>query len=218
MARKAEALEVCRVANPEFGSWAYLVIGLGMREAMIIDPGSADTAALFQCVASKGIARVPFLIVTHEHFDHVAGLQGTRDRYQSVVVCSSACAARMADPKLNMSHYKGQPTSVGPADWVCEDRGWEVPWSAGPVRLFSSPGHSPGGVCVAVGDLLFSGDTLLGNQRTPTHLPGGDKSALRRSIGRIFSEFGPETTVYPGHGDSFALGQVDPRVVLGDVV
>ena len=142
--------------------------------------------------------------------------QFNRPKSDRLLVCSQRCAEAIGDPKSNMSFYKdGKGMVCGPADWICERDGWELPWSADAVRLMPTPGHSPGGLCAAIGGHLFTGDTLLGNRRTPTHLPGGNAAALEQSIKLLLNEFDSKTLVYPGHGSCFVLGEADLRKVLG---
>ena len=187
----------------------------GTAEAVVIDPGNPILDPVLTRLANQKVDKVPYVILTHEHFDHIAGTEQLRKRFGSKLVCSQACATAIRNPKGNMSFYHdGQGMACGPADWICERHGLELQWAAGLIRLVPTPGHSPGGICVAIGDYLFTGDTLLGNQRTPTHLPGGDKCALKESLAQLFREFAPETVVYPGHGAPFRLGDIEFQKVV----
>jgi hydroxyacylglutathione hydrolase len=113
----------------------------------------------------------------------------------------------ITDPKKNLSAYFDGPSlACEPAKWTWEQLDWELPWRAGHVKAFPTPGHSPGGISIAMGRALFTGDTFLGKTRSPIHLPGSNKRLLRESVSRILSEFEDDTVVYPGHGLSFTLG------------
>lgn len=69
-----------------------------------------------------------------------------------------------------------------------------------PIKAMHTPGHTPGCVTYLVGDAAFVGDTLFmpdyGTARAD--FPGGDASALFRSIQRILS-LPPETRIFVGH-------------------
>jgi glyoxylase-like metal-dependent hydrolase (beta-lactamase superfamily II) len=82
-----------------------------------------------------------------------------------------------------------------------------------------TPGHCPGGVCLAVtakattsaGEAddrthLFVGDTLFAGSIGRTDLPGGDYATLMDSIRRVLFAFGDEAVVYPGHGPTTTIG------------
>jgi len=205
----------CEV-TPVLSSCAYAVLASEMGEALIIDPGNPVVDGVTKLLDKIQVQRVPYIILTHEHFDHIAGAESLRKEFGSRLVCSQSCAEAIGDPKSNMSFYRdGKGMACGPADWICERDGWELPWPFGAIRLIPTPGHSPGGLCVTIDGHLFTGDTLMGNRRTPTHLPGGNKTALRQSLSLLLSQFDPKTLVYPGHGTSFSLGEVDLRKVLG---
>ncbi len=207
----------CETA-PAFSSCSYVLMAAGTDQGLIIDPGNPDEAPLMELLDFLRVRQVPFIVLTHEHFDHIAGVEALRNRFGSRLVCSLPCAEAIGDPKSNLSFYKdGKGMSCGPADWICERDGWELPWSAGIVRLVHTPGHSPGGLCAAIAGHLFTGDTLMGNRRTPTHLPRGSSHELRKSMNVLLDQFGPETIVHPGHGPAFSLGTVDPHTVLGTV-
>ena len=207
--------KVTSIPNPEFGSYTYLVSDLISGESVIIDPGDADLTLLCAAINNARVQRVRYVLLTHEHFDHIAGADQVRAEYAAKVVCSAPCAKALANPKINMSFYHGKPVRLGPPDWVCEEHGWTVPWNGSSIWLVPTPGHSPGGLCAAIGGALFTGDTLLGNLKTPAHLPGGDRGLLKDSIARLVRDFAPETAVYPGHGSSFSLSEIDPQIVLG---
>ena len=72
------------------------------------------------------------------------------------------------------------------------------------------PGHSPGGVCLAIHENgsasaeLFVGDTLFAGSIGRDDLPGGDLDTLLRSIRTVLFRFPDETAVYPGHGPATA--------------
>ena len=209
-------IEIESLPNPLFGSCAYVVVAPKIGEAVVIDPGNPEADEVMQVLESVQVRRVPYIILTHEHFDHIAGAESLRQRFGSRLVCSQPCAEAIGNPKSNMSFYQdGKGMACGPADWICERDGWELRWSAGPIRLMPTPGHSPGGLCAAIGGHLFTGDTLMGNRRTPTHLPGGDAAALRQSLSLLLTQFDSKTMVYPGHGTHFVLGEVDLRKILG---
>ena len=55
-----------------------------------------------------------------------------------------------------------------------------------------------------IGDALFTGDTLFAHGYGRTDLPGGDFSALRRSLRRLLHLAG-DFRVFPGHSESTTL-------------
>jgi glyoxylase-like metal-dependent hydrolase (beta-lactamase superfamily II) len=89
-----------------------------------------------------------------------------------------------------------------------------VPFTFGrqTVDIFHTPGHCPGGVCLAIGPAggtareLFVGDTLFAGSIGRTDLPGGDFDTLIRSIREVLFAFPDETVVHSGHGPDTTIG------------
>ena len=146
------------------------------------------------------------VLLTHEHYDHIAGVAELKRRYASRLVCSEACACGISDPRRNFSRYLcGTDYRCPPADATFDELNWQAEFADVPIHITATPGHSPGSVCIAVQDWLFAGDTLIRDTRTVTKLPGGDRRALSRSLDVILGWVRPDAIVYPGHGESFRL-------------
>jgi glyoxylase-like metal-dependent hydrolase (beta-lactamase superfamily II) len=82
------------------------------------------------------------------------------------------------------------------------------------VRVIHTPGHCPGGVCLAIsktGDAtppsLFVGDTLFAGSIGRTDLPGGNYETLLRSITERLFAFPDAAIVYSGHGPETTIGE-----------
>ena len=76
------------------------------------------------------------------------------------------------------------------------------------VRVLHTPGHTPGGICLKVDDVLFSGDTLFRRGIGRTDLPGGSFDLLCEAINkRIMTDLSEKTLVLPGHGPETTIGE-----------
>ena len=81
------------------------------------------------------------------------------------------------------------------------------------VDVTHTPGHSPGGVCLAIGAAssenreLFVGDTLFAGSIGRTDLPGGDLDTLLHSIRNVLFRFPDATIVHAGHGPDTTIGE-----------
>ena len=65
--------------------------------------------------------------------------------------------------------------------------------------------HTPGGVCIQIGNFAFTGDTLLKEFPSHTNLPGENLSELRVSIEKILTSFKKDMILFPGHGGPWSL-------------
>jgi glyoxylase-like metal-dependent hydrolase (beta-lactamase superfamily II) len=75
------------------------------------------------------------------------------------------------------------------------------------LKVLHTPGHTPGGICLLTGKMVFVGDTLFQGSIGRTDLPGGDYAALMRSIRDKLLPLPEDTRVYPGHGPSTLIGE-----------
>jgi glyoxylase-like metal-dependent hydrolase (beta-lactamase superfamily II) len=81
------------------------------------------------------------------------------------------------------------------------------------AAVHHTPGHCPGGVCLAIGVAgqpakhLFVGDTLFAGSIGRTDLPGGDYDVLIASIRNVLFPFGDDAVVHSGHGPDTTIGR-----------
>lgn len=71
-------------------------------------------------------------------------------------------------------------------------------------QVLSTPGHTPGSVCLLCENVLFSGDTLFAGSYGRTDFLGGSSRDMAASLKRL-SMLPPETRVLPGHGPSSTI-------------
>jgi glyoxylase-like metal-dependent hydrolase (beta-lactamase superfamily II) len=136
------------------------------------------------------------VLETHGHWDHIQAVPAVREAGFEVSVTA-------ADAKMLPSY-----------DLLLED---ESVIEVGDMRLhtIATPGHTPGSMCFAVEGtpLLFSGDTLFPGGPGNTKFEGGDFPTIIKSIeDRLFSPFGADTVVLPGHGDETTIGAERPKL------
>jgi glyoxylase-like metal-dependent hydrolase (beta-lactamase superfamily II) len=83
------------------------------------------------------------------------------------------------------------------------------------IDVRHTPGHCPGGVCLAIGHdgdpdevrELFVGDTLFQGSIGRTDLPGGDLEVLLASIRQQLLVYPDATIVHSGHGPDTTVGE-----------
>ena len=74
------------------------------------------------------------------------------------------------------------------------------------ISVLHTPGHTPGGVCLKVGDTIFTGDTLFQGSMGRTDLPGGDYEQIMESLKRLDGLNG-NFQVLPGHMGATTLNR-----------
>lgn len=169
------------------GTNCYFYYDEDTREAIVVDPGDEPERLLTE--ARRLELDVKYILLTHGHFDHIGALN----------------AFRMAYPNAPVYIHRLDVTEQ-PTQWtLCKfdglryyDEGDSLPFCGGEIKVYYTPGHSKGSVCLHFGDDLFSGDTLFAGSCGRTDLPGGDMDEILRSLARL-SLLPNHTRVWPGH-------------------
>ena len=175
---------------------SYLITEDG-KNAILIDCGGAEPLA-YAC--TKGL-RIHTVLLTHAHFDHMAGCAAAAEGGAQIGVPEGDLPHLFAPE--NLGALAGVP--VAPFPVALTFRGGDTLGLCGmSVRVIDTPGHTPGSVCFLCGDALFTGDTLFLESIGRTDFPGGDLAALRQSLQRLFALEG-DCKVYPGHDEPTTL-------------
>ena len=194
-------IEVVRHVSRGFSCNTYLCRDEKSGKLLVIDPGTSAEEVLALLSGEKPQK----ILLTHAHFDHALAAPALREATGAKVCVHRAEAPLLADPEKNASSYFGFPPLSFEADVLLED-GEEILLGASVFHVHHTPGHSPGGVCYRVDDLLFCGDTLFADGVGRTDLFGGSKDALCSSIESLKALEGV-VNAFPGHGESFLLSR-----------
>ena len=162
-----------------------------------------------------------FIILTHEHYDHISGVNVWKDLTNAKVLCSQECSKLIQDPKKNFSHhfqaFAELQTMLDNSsipyveDYSCQadetfSDEYSINWCGHKLKLFETPGHSEGSSCLLIDDqYLFSGDTLFHNYETALRFPGGSKKKWENITKPKIKKLDDEIIVYPGHFEYFKL-------------
>jgi hydroxyacylglutathione hydrolase len=202
-------MHIVTAAAAPFFKNGYVVSCEQTREGVVIDPGD-DVDDLLAAVRRDGVA-VKAILLTHAHFDHVTGVGRAKAAlgapvwlhrddlflYQSVVDQGRLFGLAVQEPPPVDAFY-GPDAVIRFGEYV--------------VEVLPTPGHCPGGVCLAIGPAgatsreLFVGDTLFAGSIGRTDLPGGQLDTLLRSIRDVLFRFPDDTPVHSGHGPATTIG------------
>jgi hydroxyacylglutathione hydrolase len=196
-------------AAPPFFKNGFVVGCEDTREAVVIDPGD-EVGELLSAVERHRLS-VRYILLTHAHIDHITGV-GAAKKALGAPVGLHRDDLFLYDGVVQQGQLFGLHTERQPAiDFFYDGPG---PWRFGSYGAWvhHTPGHCPGGVCLAVGRdgdptrTLFVGDTLFAGSIGRTDLPGGDLTTLLNSIRKVLFAFPDDTVVYSGHGERTTIG------------
>ena len=174
------------------------------RDAVIID-ANLEPEQMIRLVRERGV-NVKAILLTHTDVDHIAGLHELIDALGPVPVAlhDAEKGVVLEGKPLRRQFAMGAGPMVSTADALVEG----VPYRAGSLgfQVLHTPGHSPGGVSLRIGDFLFTGDALFAGSIGRSDFDNSDGSALLEGIRTKLLTLPDDTVVYSGHGPATTIG------------
>ena len=201
-------LEV-RAVHPFFKN-GYVVGCEETRDAVVIDPGD-EVDQLLEAVKTHGL-QVRYILLTHAHLDHIAGV-GRAKAALGVPVGLHQADNFLYEGVVQQGRAFGFEVEAQPAVDFFYEPDATMTFGRYKAHVRHTPGHCPGGVCLAVAregsieTALFVGDTLFAGSIGRTDLPGGDMTTLLRSIQDVLLAYPDDSVVYSGHGEPTTIGR-----------
>ena len=147
----------------------------GSGSLVVIDPGPVDSRHAKAIEAAVGARHVEHILVTHTHLDH----------------------APMANPlarDFSVPALGHQPGPQFDPDETLVD-GDVVAVGSLRLKVVHTPGHADDHLCFRVGDVLFSGDHIIGGSSVMVESMGTYLASLEKLRGTGLRR------LYPGHGE-----------------
>lgn len=203
-----------------------LIVPLCDNYCFIVDPaccsfcGDENIVTDFLCQNNlEPIA----IVLTHGHFDHVAGLKILKKSYPSIPVLIHQDDSHKIGKNSNSSQEQDLSlmgffdfipvvSNLPAADGSLQDKklladsfnfnvSENVFNELKKWQIFHTPGHTQGCVCLynQKDKILISGDTLFFHSWGRTDLVGGDENKIRKSLIFLKENIAPDCMIYPGH-------------------
>ncbi len=187
------------------GANCYLVMDSLNQVAAVIDPvDKADK--IFAQAENLGVT-IKMIINTHGHWDHIGANKTLQELCGAPVYMHEAEKQKLQDGTLNgFFERRGNNLFCG-YDKIYLKDGDKLTLGSLELQVIHTPGHSPGGLCLLVGNVIFTGDTLFEGSIGRTDFPGGDYDTLIKSIKNKLLPLPDELMILPGHGMDSNLGR-----------
>ena len=177
----------------QLGTNCYLLEDEATQTAAVVDPGGEGARILAQAKADG--VEIALILLTHAHFDHTGGVAELHRALPGVPVylhpADAALLGTQVFPAIGaptVPYQDGDVVKLGNLD----------------IRVIHTPGHTPGGVTLQVGDVLFTGDTLFQGSMGRIDFQGGSYEDIMASLKRLAALPG-DYHVLPGHMGSSTL-------------
>jgi len=181
----------------------YVVYDEESLDAIVIDPGE-QPGKIAEILAGRNL-RVSHIVCTHGHFDHLGAVARLKEKTGAPIAMSGDDLELYLQAREQAVSW-GFEIEAPPRPDLLVAEGTELAAGSLKFTVISTPGHSPGGICLYGQGVVFTGDTVFAGSVGRTDLYGGSMEALKKSFARVMS-LPPETRLFPGHGPSSTIEQ-----------
>lgn len=176
------------------------IVASKKNNAFIVDPGE-DIDRIRDFISEQKL-KVQFIINTHCHIDHIKG----DCELGFPIYIHELDALALENPSENFSTFLfGEFKSCKPTKRLSD--GQIIKLDDLDIEVIHTPGHTPGGICLKLDRVVFTGDTLFRDGIGRTDLPGGSYDALLSSIKNRLLCLNDNIKIYPGHGEPSTIGR-----------
>lgn len=181
----------------------FLLVDEESKEAVLIDC-TQDSDDIDNAIKKHG-AKLKYILISHGHFDHVLGINATRAKYGCEALLhedDKELLAGVPDFSIKFGLPRAEAQVID--EYITENT--SIKLGDKEIKVIHTPGHTKGGVCYLVDNLLFSGDTLFLESVGRTDLPDGHFGHLKSSIKEKLFVLDDNIDVYAGHGPKTTIG------------
>jgi hydroxyacylglutathione hydrolase len=179
----AHDIRIIRLELGPYGTNSYIVISRATGDSILVDAPAESGKIL---AALEGTSP-RYIVITHNHFDHIQALKEVKDRLNIPIAVHPLDAAGLPCPP-DIDLKDGEALAIGGLS----------------LTVMHTPGHTAGSICLYTGKYLLAGDTIFPGGPGHTTSPA-DLVTIVNSINAKIVSLPDDTEIYPGHGDPAIL-------------
>jgi len=175
----------------------------GTGKVALIDPGPADPQHMAALLgALEPGEEISHILITHSHVDHSPLAEALSAETGAPVLGFGPSHAGRSDmmealaQEFDLGGGEGVDANFEPDQTVAD--GDVVEGASWQLSVLHTPGHLSNHVAFTDGEVLFSGDHVMGWASSLVSPPDGDLTQFMESLEKLRGR--PERVYYPGHG------------------
>ena len=191
--------------NGIYGAITYLVYDKTSKEGAIVD----CTCSIDEIkeIVEKEKINLKYALITHGHFDHVYCLSQAKETFPQIqILIHKDDMVLLENMPMQCQMAEIEDIKIPCVDALLDENSHNLTLGNKEIKIIHTKGHSKGGVCYLIDDVLFSGDTLFQGSIGRCDLWGGSMEEIGESITNKLFILNEDTVVYPGHGDKTTIG------------
>lgn len=185
---------------------SFLIIPEG-ADAVLIDAPEGSFEQAQKTLARSG-AKIGHVLLTHAHWDHI--WDAAKFQSAGAKICAHKDGQALMETPSSQKGYMFGLDGLSPAkiDVFLRD-GQTLKFGDLAIEARAVPGHCPGSLAFVVESekLAFVGDLLFAGSVGRTDFPGGDFSALEKSVREKIYTLPDSVKILPGHGGFTSVGE-----------
>jgi len=178
------------VLGVDFQVNGYLVGCSQTRQGAIIDPGF-EAEKILKTADASGL-EIAAVLLTHGHGDHAGALSEVCQATGAPALVAAADLPLLGDARTKIEGVLSE--------------GQEIGLGGQTLTATSTPGHTPGSMCLVQGDVAFVGDALFAGSLGGTR-QRADYDSQRQTVEEKILGLEHRCIVYPGHGPATTVGE-----------
>ena len=191
-------------ADRQFGTNSYLVEDEHTHDAVVID-ANLEPQQMIDLVRDRQ-AKVKAILLTHTDIDHVAGLPALLAAFGPIpVAVHDAEKEFVAEGKPMRREFGASSDAIENVESLVEGETFRAGSLA--FEVMHTPGHSPGGVSLKIGENIFTGDALFAGSIGRSDFANSNGKKLLEGIHAKLLSQHDEHVVYSGHGPATTIGR-----------